>query len=65
MHYGPTDRFAITAAGESYLERRDPSSPPPAVEDCRATLAEDDPPCGTCAACVALFNVDLDGAELL
>ena len=52
--YAPSDRFALTPAGAEYLDAL--TTPAPAVEDCRAELGEDDPPCGRCEACRVLYG---------
>ena len=56
--YAPTDRFALTPKGAEYLDTL--TTPAAAVEDCRAVIAEHEPPCGKCSACRALYDLDND-----
>lgn len=58
MPYAPTDRFKLTPAGEAFLDAREAPAGP--AEDCRAVLAEHEPPCGRCPACRALYCLDDD-----
>jgi hypothetical protein len=54
MPYNPADRFTLTPKGAEYLDAL--TTPAAPVEDCRATLAEHEPPCGRCEACHALYD---------
>jgi len=56
--YSPADRFALTPKGAEYLDTL--TTPAAPVEDCRAVIGENDPPCGKCPACRVLYDLDGD-----